>query len=140
MPKIRVMVNGASGKMGQTVIAALSVEPDMELVGAVDIKAACKSFQLPDGRSVPMCTDIVEALGANKPDVMVDFSTAKAVMPLARAVFQKGVRLVSGTTGLSQDELKEIDALARQNKDRRYHGLQLRHRRHRHDASVEGGR
>jgi 4-hydroxy-tetrahydrodipicolinate reductase len=102
--------------MGQTVIAALSMEPDMELVGAVDIKAACESFSLPDGRSLPMCTDIVDAISVNKPDVVVDFSTAKAVMPLARALLPRGVRLVSGTTGLSQAEFGEIDALAKQHK------------------------
>jgi 4-hydroxy-tetrahydrodipicolinate reductase len=115
MLKIRVMVNGASGKMGQTVIAALAAESDMELVGAVDVQAACKSFSLPDGRNVPMCADIIEALGKNKPEVVVDFSTARAVIPMARSVLSKGVHLVSGTTGLSQDELKEIDTLAKKN-------------------------
>jgi 4-hydroxy-tetrahydrodipicolinate reductase len=116
MAKIRVLVNGASGKMGQTVIAAVSAEPDMELVGAVDVQAACKSFSLPDGRSVPICADIVEGLSKNKPDVVVDFSVAKAVIPMARAVLSKGVRLVSGTTGLTPDDLKEIEKLATEGK------------------------
>ncbi|MGA3093930.1 MAG: 4-hydroxy-tetrahydrodipicolinate reductase [Dehalococcoidales bacterium] len=116
MPKIRVMVHGASGKMGQTVIAALSQEPDMELVGAADIKAACDSFVLPDGRSIPLSTDAESMLDSCKPDVVVDFSTAKAILPLVRATFKRGVRLVSGTTGISQAELSEIDTLAKQHK------------------------
>ena len=114
MPNIRVMVHGASGKMGQTVMAALFQEPDMELVGAVDIKAACASFTLPDGRTIPLSADVSVMLSQCKPDVVVDFSTAKAIMPLARAVFKHGARLVSGTTGLSQPELAEIDTLAKQ--------------------------
>ena len=116
MAKTKVMVNGASGKMGQTVIAAVSSQPDMELVGAVDVQAACKSFSLPDGRSVPMCADIAEGLSKNRPDVVVDFSTAKGVLPMARAVLSKGVRLVSGTTGLSADDVAEIEKLAAENK------------------------
>jgi 4-hydroxy-tetrahydrodipicolinate reductase len=116
MPKIRVMVHGASGKMGQTVIAALSQEPDMALVGAADIKAACESFVLPDGRSIPMSTNAESMLDSCKPNVVVDFSTAKAILPLVRATFKRGVRLVSGTTGLSQAELSKIDTLAKQHK------------------------
>ncbi len=115
MPKIKVMVHGASGKMGQTVIAALSQEPDMELVGAVDIRAASNSFILPDGRSIPLSTDIAAAIDMCSPDVIVDFSTAKAIQPLAQAALKKGVMLVSGTTGLSQTELFEIDTLAKEN-------------------------
>ena len=35
MSPIRVVVNGATGKMGREVVAALCREPDMEPVGAV---------------------------------------------------------------------------------------------------------
>jgi len=110
------MVNGASGKMGQTVIAALSQEPDMEIVGGVDISAPADSITLSGGHSVPLSKDLDSLLDAVKPDVVVDFSTAKAILPLARATFKHGVRLVSGTTGLSQAELAEIDTLAKQHK------------------------
>ena len=113
MSKIRVVVNGASGKMGQTVIAALSSEPDIEIVGAVDIKTSSSTYSLSDGRTVPMSPDVSMVLAACKPDVVVDFSTAKAIMPLAHAVFEKGARLVSGTTGISPADLSEIDTIAR---------------------------
>jgi 4-hydroxy-tetrahydrodipicolinate reductase len=36
MSKIKVLVNGAAGKMGREVIKAVSAENDLELVGAVD--------------------------------------------------------------------------------------------------------
>jgi dihydrodipicolinate reductase len=101
MSKIRVVVNGASGKMGQTVIAALSSEPDIEIVGAVDIKTSSSTYSLSDGRTVPMSPDVSMVLAACKPDVVVDFSTAKAIMPLAHAVFEKGARLVTTVRPLS---------------------------------------
>ncbi|HHX77952.1 MAG TPA: 4-hydroxy-tetrahydrodipicolinate reductase, partial [Firmicutes bacterium] len=37
MSKIKVVVNGAAGKMGQEVIRAVAAEADLMLVGAVDI-------------------------------------------------------------------------------------------------------
>ncbi len=114
MSKIRVIVHGASGKMGQTVIAAISQEADMELVGAVDIKAASNSFVLPDGRAIPLSSDLSAMIASCKPEVIVDFSTAKAILPLARTAFKHKVMLVSGTTGLSQTELFEIDTLAKE--------------------------
>ncbi len=115
MSKIRVAVHGASGKMGQMVIAALSCEPDIEIVGAIDIKASSSTYSLPDGLTVPMSTDSVKIMATCEPQVVVDFSTAKAIMPLARAVFERGIRLVSGTTGISQDNLAQIDTMARSN-------------------------
>lgn len=113
MPQIRILVSGAAGKMGQAVIAAVAAEPDMLLVGGLDEQAAIKSIPLPGGRSMPLFTDTVEALDKTKPNVVIDFSTAKAVLPLARAVFGRGIHMVSGTTGLTQDDLGEIDKLAK---------------------------
>ena len=114
MSKIRVAVHGASGKMGQTVIAALSCEPDIDIVGAVDIKSPSGTCCLPDGRTVPMAPDASIIFASCKPEVIVDFSTANAILPLARSAFEHGVRLVSGTTGISPDSLSEIDMMAKE--------------------------
>ena len=38
MPKLKVIVNGAIGKMGQETVKAVSKEQDLELVGVCDIK------------------------------------------------------------------------------------------------------
>ncbi len=49
MSPIRVAVHGAAGKMGQEIVRALCREPEMELVGAVDVKAAANYLELPEG-------------------------------------------------------------------------------------------
>ncbi|MEW6227614.1 MAG: 4-hydroxy-tetrahydrodipicolinate reductase, partial [Bacillota bacterium] len=36
--RIRAVVTGAAGRMGRQVLAALSREPDVEVVGGVDIR------------------------------------------------------------------------------------------------------
>ncbi|MCL2706968.1 MAG: 4-hydroxy-tetrahydrodipicolinate reductase [Dehalococcoidia bacterium] len=115
MSKIRVLVHGALGKMGQTVIAAVGQELDMELSGAVDTNAIADSLSLPNGCHIPLSANIDAMLDTHKPDVVVDFSTAKAVRSLAQAVLSRRVSLVSGTTGLSEDDLHFVNAIAKEN-------------------------
>ena len=117
MAQIRVIVHGASGRVGQEVVKAVCQEPDVKLVGAVDIKIPGDSLALPDGSGkVPFSTDIKSIIDSTKPDVAVDFTIAKASMPAVRIAAEKGVNMVIGTTGFSADELAEIEKLAKVNK------------------------
>lgn len=115
MSAIRVLVHGAAGKMGQTVIAALCREADMRVVGAVDTHLTGSSLMLPDGSAeIPAGCALESLLDLTSPDVVVDFSVAAAVLPMAEAVTGRRIHLVSGTTGLSKETLQAIDRLARQ--------------------------
>ena len=114
MKPIRVAVHGALGKMGQTLINALCRETEMEIVGATDIKATQDHLTLPDGSArIPLSQELEAILNSCKPQVVVDFSTAQAVMPLVRLATDRGVNLVIGTTGLATDEIEEIARLAK---------------------------
>jgi 4-hydroxy-tetrahydrodipicolinate reductase len=114
MKPIKVAVHGALGRMGQTLVDALTSEADLQLVGAVDIKAAGDKLPLPDGSGmVPLSRDLAEIISATSPKVVVDFSVASAVMPAVRLSAERGVNLVIGTSGLSGDHIKEIESLAR---------------------------
>jgi 4-hydroxy-tetrahydrodipicolinate reductase len=113
MKRVRVVVHGASGRMGQTLVDALCREPDIQIVGAVDIKAAGDKLALPDGSgTVPLSPNLEPILTTGQPEVVVDFSTASAVMPAVRLTAERGVNLVIGTTGLTTDDISEIDRLA----------------------------
>ena len=113
MNSIRVAVHGASGRMGQEVINALCHEPNMQIVGAVDLKAVEDYLPLPDGSgTVPFSSNLDYILTACQPDVLVDFTTAQATMPAVRITTEHGVNLVIGTTGLTADDINEIDRLA----------------------------
>jgi 4-hydroxy-tetrahydrodipicolinate reductase len=117
MNPIRVIVHGAIGKVGQEVVKAVCGEDDMQLAGAVDLKAAGDSLSLPDGSgSVPFSAELGDILSRCQPDVMVDFSIASATMPAVRLAAEKGVNLVIGTTGFSPNDIKEIERLALENK------------------------
>ena len=114
MKPIKVVVYGALGKMGQTLVDALCHEPDMQLVGAVDIKAVEKKLPLPDGSgTVPLSRDLSEIISTTSPEVVADFSVAAAVMPAVRLSAEQGVNLVIGTSGLTAHDIKEIDRLAK---------------------------
>jgi 4-hydroxy-tetrahydrodipicolinate reductase len=111
--KIRVIVQGALGKVGREVVSALCQEPETEIVGATELNVTTDSLMLPDGSgSVPFTSDLARLIDEVKPDVLVDFTIASATMPAVRIAAGKGVNLVIGTTGLSSDDLDEIDRLA----------------------------
>jgi len=113
MKPIRVVVQGASGKVGQVVVNALCLEPEMQVVGAVDLQVSEDYLPLPDkSGSVPFSSNLDYILTNCQPDVLVDFTIAQATMPAVRIAVKQGVNLVIGTTGLTADELSEIDRLA----------------------------
>jgi 4-hydroxy-tetrahydrodipicolinate reductase len=117
MEPITVLVHGALGKMGREVVAAISRTPELELVGAVDIKASQEQLTLPDGsKKVPLSSDLSSLLEICRPKVLADFTIAEAAMAAARVAVKKGINIVIGTSGLSDENLKEIARLAEDNK------------------------
>jgi len=99
--------------MGQQVINALCLEPGMQAVGAVELQATNDYLPLPNGSdTIPFSADLDYMLTSCQPDVLVDFTVAQATMPAVRIATKRGVNLVIGTTGLTADELGEIDQLA----------------------------
>ncbi len=112
MENIKVAVHGALGKMGQAVINAVSNEPGLEVSACIDRTSS--TLELPGslGR-IPLFDDINQAAENVPVDVVVDFSLAQALLPLARCIIPKKIRLVSGTTGLSDEALEEIQNLSR---------------------------
>jgi 4-hydroxy-tetrahydrodipicolinate reductase len=116
MEQIKVVVYGALGRVGQEVVRAVCQEPETQLVGAVDIKAPGSSLELPDGSgAVPFSADLEDILKSCRPDVMVDFTIAKASMPAVRTAAGRGVNMVIGTTGYAAEEIDEMKKLAADN-------------------------
>lgn len=109
MSKIKVMVSGANGRMGKQVIDMVLNDEKLEYVGGVDLKAENESgFPI-------IYTSVQEAIIAEKPDVIVDFTTPKSVKENVEIALNLGVSPVVGTTGLSSEEIQYLDNLAKQN-------------------------
>jgi 4-hydroxy-tetrahydrodipicolinate reductase len=113
MEQIKVVVYGASGRVGQEVVKAVCYEPETQLVGAVELKVSEDRLTLPDGSgTVPFSANLDSILSSCQPNVVVDFTIAKATMPAVRTAAEHGVNMVIGTTGLSADDIGEIERLA----------------------------
>ena len=109
---IRVLVNGAFGRVGSEVVRTVLAEPELELAGGVDIHGEGKT--LPDGQAP--YTDLGTALAETAPDVVVDFTRPDVVMDSLRIILGKGIRAVVGTTGFTPERLAEVKALAEANR------------------------
>ena len=115
MAAITVVVNGALGKMGQMVLGTLCSEHDMEPVGAVDKLPHGDSLDLSDGSgSIPLSSNLDKVLTSTRPMVLVDFSQAEATMAALPVAAGHGVNVVVGTTGISEDNLAEMDRISRE--------------------------
>jgi len=113
---IKVVVHGALGRMGREIVNALCLQPETQIVGAVELQVSEDYLPLPHSAGqVPFSSDLEYILTNCQPNVLVDFTTAKATMPAVRIATEQGVNLVIGTTGLTADELNEIDRLATAN-------------------------
>lgn len=110
MDKIRVAVCG-TGFMGREVLAGVLREPGLEPAGVIEKFSDADSVRLPDGSgSIPLGKDPGALLDLVKPDVLIDFTNAAWTAEVAPAALQRGVRVVIGTTGLSEAFLKELEA------------------------------
>ncbi|MBM3118167.1 MAG: 4-hydroxy-tetrahydrodipicolinate reductase [Chloroflexi bacterium] len=117
MEPITVLVHGALGKMGREVTAAICRDPELELVGGVDVKATQEQLILPDdSKKVPLSSDLSSLLEICHPKVLVDFTIAEAAISAVRIVLKQGINVVIGTSGITDDNLKEIEELSKANK------------------------
>ncbi|WP_324756687.1 4-hydroxy-tetrahydrodipicolinate reductase [Haloarcula montana] len=98
----RVAVNGATGRMGKTVIET-AADRDLEVVVGFDVEAGEV-----DGIPVVESDDIAGTLAEYDVDVVVDFSIPASTLPLAAACAETGTALVVGTTGFDEDEMASL--------------------------------
>ncbi len=114
---VKVVVHGALGRVGREVLNALCHDPQLEPVGAVEREVSKEYLPLPDGSGdIPFSSNLEALLQQCHPEVLVDFSVAEATMPAVRTAAKHKVNLVIGTTGLTAEDLQEIDQLATDNK------------------------
>lgn len=113
---IKIAVVGANGKMGREVAKLAFTEPGFALAAAVDRTGEGTDIGVLVGLEpcgVRIGTDLELALVESGADVLVDFTVPHVVMNNARIALARGVRLVIGTTGLTDENLEELDKLAK---------------------------
>lgn len=107
MAKIKTLITGANGKMGQEVVRLVESSHDLELAGSID-----KQFTT-DTQQLKYCS-LAYAIKMTKADVLVDFTTPTCVKENMELAIRAGISPVVGTTGLTNEEIAELDQLARE--------------------------
>ena len=102
----RLLIHGASGRMGQALLRLAADDPGLAVVGAVSRKPTQRVI---DG--VPQF-GASELRGVPPFDVAIDFSLPAGFDTLLALCLERGAALVSGTTGLSNTQLAAIDSAA----------------------------
>ena len=116
MSDMRLIVAGAGGRMGRTLVKAIAETNGVVLTGAVDA---------PGSAAIGRDAGELAGLGANgvkvaadpapllaNADGLVNFTIPAATVALADIVAKQGLVHVIGTTGLSPEEERRIDSAA----------------------------
>ena len=116
MTDLRLVVAGAGGRMGQTLIRLIDEEPGVELAGALEQEGSAAIGR--DAGEVAGIAATGVATTANiesalaDADGVVDFTTPAATLALVAAAADAGIVDVIGTTGLSDRDQAAIDEAA----------------------------
>jgi len=114
---IRVVINGTLGRMGQEITKGVVCEPGLKVVGAVEKEVTQQYLPLTEAPElILLSSDLGSLLKSCDADVVVDFTNAEVSMAAARIAIKQKVNMVIGTTGLSEENLAEIEKLCQTHK------------------------
>lgn len=107
---IKIVIQGAAGRMGKTLIRCIQEEkvPDLVLAGAIDLWDAPEIGQDAGtaagtkAAGIPLTSDL--AAVAPDADVIVDFTSHAGTSGNAERIAEWGTAWIIGTTGLSNEE------------------------------------
>ena len=102
---VKMIMHGCNGRMGQVIAGIVAEDPQVEIIAGVDVSDEGKCA-FPVYSSLSACPE-----GA---DVVVDFSTAKAVDGLMAECVKRKLPLVLCTTGLNEEQLQKVEETAKE--------------------------
>lgn len=106
---LRLVIHGASGRMGQALLRLAAEDPSLEVVAAVVRRSPAQRVI----EGIPQfAASELPALPAF--DVAVDFSLPEGFDPILALCVERGAGFVSGTTGISETQQAALSAAAQQ--------------------------
>lgn len=97
--RIKVIINGAQGKMGAQAVVTIKNNPLFELVATL-------------GRN----DNLPKAIHETQAQIVVDLTTAECVYKNALAIIESNVHPVIGTSGLLPDEINHLKQISEEKK------------------------
>jgi len=113
--RLRVAIAGASGRMGRMLIEAVLAAPDLRLAGALDMAGSAALGQDAGafaGKTTGVAITSDLRAGLADAQVLIDFTRPEGTMAHVAACRDAGVRLVIGTTGLTDAQKTAVAAAA----------------------------
>lgn len=104
---VRLLIHGASGRMGQALLRLCAEQAGCQIVAAVTNRSPVQ--RVVDG--VPFFA-AKELSGAPAFDVAIDFSLPEGFDPILALCTARGAALVSGTTGLNEAQQAALETAA----------------------------
>lgn len=111
--KIRLCLVGACGRMGTEVVRAARKWDWVQITHAVDLMHVDENLRDvlgPEAPSLTITDKLGAALDASPADVVLDFTRPGAAVDHALSAIKRRVPVVIGTSGTSQEDLREIAA------------------------------
>ena len=109
---VKIAITGAAGRMGKTLIEAVSLNPNAELAAAIEWSES-PAIGTDSGvlaglgeNGIPVVGDINQVI--NDFDVLVDFTTPVSTVANANACSAAGKKIVIGTTGCTEEDKSTI--------------------------------
>ncbi len=113
---IKIVIAGASGRMGQALLTGIFEDADLELYGALD-RAANASIGRDAGELFGKNTGVYISDNAGETlegaDVLVDFTRPEASMEYLEICRRHHVKMVIGTTGFTVEQKNQIAEAAK---------------------------
>lgn len=116
MNKLKICIAGATGWAGSELSRAIPGTDDLELVAAISRSQAGKNLGEVlgvAGLAAPIFETVEEALTTN-PRVLVEYTKPDVAKHHVLSALKSGAHVVIGTSGLTNEDYDEIDALAKE--------------------------
>lgn len=109
---MKLIMNGALGRMGRRIVALAAQDPDCTVAGAVDTERIGEDIGeiVGTGKLGVYITDDLSAAVQNA-DVVIDFTWPDIIMRTAEICGSAGISLVVGTTGLKGEDRARFERL-----------------------------
>lgn len=107
-------MTGAYGKMGREVMKGIITSSDFQLVGAIDVCGIGSDVGSILGfpkQGILITDNLSESIEKNNPEILIDFTYADAGFLNCFTAILHGVSPVSGTTGMTDGQIKQLQAL-----------------------------
>jgi 4-hydroxy-tetrahydrodipicolinate reductase len=107
---VKVVIMGANGRMGSTLVGLVRRDSELALAGAVERPERLAGLE---ALGCAAGSDLAAILPKAKGAVVIDFTAPEATLAMVRVAREHGNPAVIGTTGLTPGQLEEIEAAAR---------------------------